>query len=537
MVTAFTTVARTQPRPGVSLRVLALLAGTVLWGTCCAVEAHLELPDPLIPDVQLQASVVVTDAQPDVQDVTLPVVPGVSWTITGRNSSVSSINGAVTRSYAATIALRVSRSTAITFPPITITLANGRTLATNAVTVSPHAANPALQGEAYAEARFEPARIVPGEETTLIYRVYLKQDRDRAIKEPGIALPSGSISLGNRRDSTGTSTGTGGESWSVQTFRWPLTIAQPGRVEVGGQQEFYRCRREGFPFDQLEVESTHELAIKPAILEVEALPLSGRPADFTGLFGPLSVSASLDRTRINADEGTVLAVQIRGRQIGLLKRPVFNPPNGLQAYAKADEPGASGDSGQPEGEREFRWDIVPSQPGTYAIPSFSVPYFDPATRRYERAESSTLALAVLPGHGRIIDTSATPAKPTGSGAATSTDLPPPLRGHAGVRASIPVTVTTTLGALMLGLFIGGVQRRALRGPRHPHRGRTLVRAVATQDAAAIASCAQALLPSLADPAKRAAAERLMEAAELTRFGGQPLPADLQSTARLLEDQP
>jgi hypothetical protein len=537
MVTTRSTVIRSPMRLSVGPRVLALLASAALIGSCCAVEAHLELPDPLIPDVELQASVVVTDAQPDVQDVTLPAVPGVSWTVTGRNSSVSSINGAVTRSYAATIALRVSRSTAITFPPITITLANGRTLATAAVTVAPHAANPALQGEAYAEARFEPERIVPGEQTMLVYRVYLKQDRDRAIKEPGIVLPIGSISLGDRRDSTGTSTGASGESWSVQTFRWPLTIARPGRIEVGGQQEFYRCRQEGFPFDQLTVESTHQLAIKPAILEVEALPLSGRPTDFTGLFGPLAVNASLDRMRINADEGTVLSVQIHGRQIGLLKRPVFTPPNGLQAYTKADEPGAAGDSGQSEGEREFRWDLVPSHAGTYAIPSFSVPYFDPATRRYERAESSALTLAVLPGHGRILDTAANPAKAAAALAAATTDLPPPLRGHTGVRASIPLTITTTLGALMLGLFIGGVQRTAARGPRRQHRGRTLVRAVAKQDAAAIASCAQALLPALADPDQRAAAEYMVRAAELARFGNQPLPADLAATARQLEDQP
>lgn len=288
---------------------------------------------------------------------------------------------------------------------------------------------------------------------------------------------------------------------------------------------------------ELEVESTHQLAVRPAVLEVEALPLSGRPADFTGLFGPLTVSASLERQRINADEGTVLAVQIRGRQIGLLKRPVFRPPNGLQAYVKEDEPAAEGGSGLPAGEREFRWDLVPSQAGTYAIPTFSVPYFDPATRRYERAESSILTLAVLPGHGRIPDTSATPATPAASAVAASTDLPPPLRGHAGVRASIPLTVSTTLGALMLGLFIGGMQRSAARGPRRPHRGRTLVRAVAEQDAAAIAACAQALLPSLTDPARRAAAARLLQAAELSRFGGEPLPADLPATARLLEDQP
>ena len=481
---------------------------------------------------------VVNDAQSDVQDIVLPIVPGVIWTITGRNSSVSSVNGAVTRSYTASIAMRITTSAAINFPPITISMANGHALTTPAVTATPQAANAALQGEAYAEARFEPARIVPGEQTTLVYRIYLKQDRERAIKEPGIAPPTGSISLGARRDTTGTTTDAAGESWSVQTYRWPLTFSQPGSIDVGGQQEFYRCRREGFPFDQLEVESTHQLAIKPAQLNVEALPLSGRPADFTGLFGPLSVSANLERTRIDSDEGTILDVHIHGRQIAMLKRPVFIPPNGLQAYAKDDAPGNADDSMQSDAnEREFRWDLVPSQSGTYTIPPFSVPYFDPTTRRYERAESSVMSLAVLPGHSRTLDISGNATRPAARTITALPDLPPPLRGHIGLRASLRITVTTSVCALLLGLFIGGIQRHTTRGPRRHHRGRELRQAVAQQDAPAIAHAVQSLLPSLADHEQRAAAERLLVAADLARFGGQPLPADIHGSARLLEDLP
>ena len=117
MVTAYPQSVRQHSRGIIALHVLAIFAATLVIGTCYALDAHLELPDPLIPGIQLQASVVVNDAQSDVQDIVLPIVPGVIWTITGRNSSVSSVNGAVTRSYTASIAMRITTSAAINFPP------------------------------------------------------------------------------------------------------------------------------------------------------------------------------------------------------------------------------------------------------------------------------------------------------------------------------------------------------------------------------------------------------------------------------------
>ena len=41
------------------------------------------------------------------------------------------------------------------------------------------------------------------------------------------------------------------------------------------------------------------------------------------------------------------------------------------------------------GERRFRWDLVPTQAGAYAIPPFSLPFFDPATHGYRRAASAS----------------------------------------------------------------------------------------------------------------------------------------------------
>ncbi len=61
--------------------------------------------------------------------------------------------------------------------------------------------------------------------------------------------------------------------------------------------------------------------------------------------------------------------------------------------------------------------------------------------------------------------------------------------------------------------------------------------MAAQDAELIWRAAQALLPDLHDPPARAAAERLLRAGELARFGGQPLAGGLDGDAQLLAGLP
>ncbi len=495
-------------------------------------EATLKLPDPLTPGAALEAELVVTDITQTVQDIQLPPVAGVSWRVNGTSSNVSILNGEVHRSYTANISLRITGTGAVVFPPITLRLSDGSTLSTAAVTGKLEAANTALVGEAYAEASFDPAHIAPGEPTTLVYRIFLKQDRDRAIKEPGLAPPSGTISLGEKQESSGTTSDAAGERWTVQTYRWPLTASQPGTIEARGQQEFYRCRRDFF--NRLVAQSTLQLAIRPASLTVEALPANGRPDDFSGLFGPLELSATIERARISAGEGTVLELSVRGGQVELVPRPAFTPPGGLQAYAKDEVPAkATG------GERRFRWDLVPTQPGSYAIAPFSLPYYDPAMHSYRRATSPALSLTVLPGRTRELAVSGGAVGGHGMSvpAPERLELPPPLRGQASSRPHDLLAWLALAAGLALGAGAGALQRLARRPPQPAHRGQTLMRAVQARDAEQVWRAAQALLPELQDQTLRAAAQRLLQAGELARFGGQALPAGLDDDARLLAGRP
>ena len=265
----------------------------MLAGGACAAEVTLDLPDPLIPEVVMTGELRVSEAASAVANITFPSIPGMTIDVPNEGGSVSEtiVNGkrTVSRGIPLQITARVLGTNRI--PPITVRLQDGTTLQTREMEVQVEHGNPNLSGEVYAEAQFTPATVVPGEPTKLVYRIYLIRGQ---VEQPGIEPPAGSISLGERQVTRGRSYDQQGRQWSVFTLTWPLTVATPGHYDVSGQQDYQIAVGDGF-FDTRVLRG--RVAIKPTTLIVAPLPSEGRPVDFTGLIGPLSLNAELDRPR------------------------------------------------------------------------------------------------------------------------------------------------------------------------------------------------------------------------------------------------
>ena len=501
-------------RPWIIIAVISwLVAGGI---TTQAADIRLELPDPLVAGVVQRATVVIENAEVRVDHLDLPPVANLEWEAQGRsNYQISITNGKRSTKESLPVVLRIQQTTALTIPAISVVFVDGSTMSTAAVTIQPQAADTSLSGEAVATVTFEPSTIVPGQPASLVYRLSLRQDRPRAIKEPSLTPPAGVLVLGERSETKGTTTDKEGREWQVQTWRWPVSAAQPGTFEARGQQEWFRCHHD--LFNQLVPESSHQLPIKPAVLTVTALPDAGRPADFTGLIGPLEASAAIERPRIAAGEGTIFTLTLKGPQVGLGKRPSLTLPPGVQAYAKDDDD-------KKAGERHFRWDLVPAKAGEIILPAFSFPYFDPLSQSYQRATSAAITMTVIPGRSRdlIISGEVTPKKIIAAPTVTVPSenlrtLPPPMRGDA--TASTPPKWTWPLltVALVFGALIGLGQRLSTRPKRGPHRGRALATALAAKDLDAMARCVFSLRPDL-DDAGRQAADALEQAIDRARFG-------------------
>jgi len=497
------------------------LLALLLVAVGCASEVTLDLPDPLIPGAVMQGAVRISDPPSDVQAVELPPVAGLEWRLSNNNARFS-VNEHGRQAVVVTVGfvMRASTRGQLVLPPVTVSLADGSTLASVARTVRVDDGDARLVGEAFAEATFDPPTIVPGQATKLVYRVFLRQGDRNGV---GLAPPEGAIALGEPSLIKGNTFDAQGRPWEVETVTWPLTHATPGTYTVRGQQE-YRTLVGRSVFNQRVVRN--QVAIPPASLTVEAMPLEGRPAGFSGLIGPLSLHAALDRERVSTGEGALLSLSVSGWQTGLVKRPTLQAA-GAQFYAKDDQ--------TTDGKRTFTWDVVPAAAGTVTIPAVSLPYFDPGSRSYRSADSQPLSLLVIPGRSRdlgLVGQSA-PVSTPGASAPPPATLPAPLRGGCSPRPPAWSAGAALAGGALCGLFLVAVQRLAGRR-RAAHRGRTL--RAAGQDPAALAAALQALQPALATPEQHAAAAALQAAIERTRFGGEALP-DITAWVRTLEVLP
>ncbi len=492
--------------------VTALILSVLALSQLAAVEAKLQLPDPLVTGVVLRGSISVENSAARIERIDLPAVAGLEWnTGRGSNYEVRLANGVRTTRESMPLVLRVQQVAELTIPAVTVVFDDGSTATTNAVTVKTQVADTSLSGEANASASFEPATIVPGEPAMLIYRLALRQDRVRAIKQPSLTPPAGLLVTGERSEAKTETVDAEGREWSVQTWSWPVTAAAPGTYDARGQQEWYRCRNDFF--NQLVIESTHQAPIRPATLTVTPLPDAGRPNDFDGLIGPLAASASIDRSRISTGEGAVFTVTLTGPQVGLGHRPTLMLPAGVQAYPKDDAEDKSG-------ERHFRWDVVPGNTGELTLPALTFPYFDPATRTYHRASTAPLTITVVAGRSRdlVVSGDTRPTRPlTPPPVEEKFVLPPPMRGAA---VSAPPLVGTWIvlsAALIGGGLFALVQRLATRPRRGPHRGKALAAAINAKDLDAMARALFALRPDL-DAAGRQTADALEHAIDQARFG-------------------
>ncbi len=495
----------------------------LLTACCCwSGEVHLDLPDPVIPGATMAATLRIVDPPANPTSVEFPTVAGITLALAGQTSQNTTISdGRRTTTINVGLSVLASQRGTFAVPPISVVLSDGSRMQSGETRLRAADGDARLTGDALAEAAFEPDHIVPGQPTSLVYRLYLRRGE---VSRLGVNPPEGSISLGERTMVESTAVDAQGRSWTLTTFTWPLTLATPGSYTVRGQQEYQFVIGDSF-FNQRAKRG--QVAVAPATLTVSELPTAGRPEGFTGLIGPLGARATLDRERVSAGEGALLSLAVTSRQTDLVKRPEFAIP-GVQAYAKTDQ--------SENGTRTFTWDLVPSAPGRITIPAFAFPFFDPGSQTYRNAQSDSLVLTVIPGRQRdlgIVGQTATPVQPTTPQPVAGPSLPEPLRGSAGRRPADGLAWMALLG----GLGLGGawtVASHLRRNRRGAHRGHSLRKA--GRDPLALERAVRALAGAELSAEQRQILQAVQQAVERHRFGGEALP-DLETQIRALEGVP
>ena len=135
-------------------------------------------------------------------------------------------------------------------------------------------------------------------------------------------------------------------------------------------------------------------------ITIQVDPLPQRPANFSGGVGQYTISASLDKTQVKANDPVKLRVVVNGAgNMKLLKQPVVKFPKDFDSYdAKVTDNTKLTTQGL-EGSIVYDFLAVPRHQGEFEIPAIEYVYFDTHANAYKTVKTESFKLSVAKGDG------------------------------------------------------------------------------------------------------------------------------------------
>jgi hypothetical protein len=136
------------------------------------------------------------------------------------------------------------------------------------------------------------------------------------------------------------------------------------------------------------------IASPPSDLKVLSLPTEGRPSDFTGAVGTFQAASDISPAHPAAGDPLTLRLRISGAgnfdrvdssMLSRLDHWKTYPPR--SSFKKSDAVGY-------KGEKVFEQPLITARNGAQKIPGLGFSYFNPNTKRYERAETQPLEVTL-----------------------------------------------------------------------------------------------------------------------------------------------
>jgi hypothetical protein len=207
----------------------------------------------------------------------------------------------------------------------------------------------------------------------------------------------------------------GGRRWqAVDTKRYILTPNKSGPLEIPMTQAVcsivVRNQRRGLlndPFFDMGMPSLFDetavvrMPVAPLTVEVQPLPVEGRPSSFQNAVGQFSFAASVDRDNMSADELLTLRLQIGGQGwLGAISQPELPPLDGWKEMGRQQKTEKLGESAGRGGVRVFEILLRPERTGTLTIPETTYAFFDPRQGRYIEQRAGPFSVVVSKGKER-----------------------------------------------------------------------------------------------------------------------------------------
>ncbi len=367
----------------------------------------------------------------------LPDLPDFQVYGGGRSSNFSFINGQVSSTLQFTYVMVPKRAGQFTLGPISIEY-KGKTYSTQPIQMTVTGAaqgftppgRPGSVQRSQPQARSRPQAGPPGDAaqkenkaifvTTTVDRrsVYVNEpviltfrwySRIPALSQPQYTAPDTSgfwaEDLPPQREYM---THIEGREYKVIEIRQVLFPTTSGKLTIGPAeltvhiQDFQRKIRD--PFSDsffrnfFSTGQRVNLQSKPITMQVQPVPATKRPRDFTGTVGKWSLSAGLDRTEAKVGEAVTLEVRIFGQgNVKSVGKPRLPPLTGFKVYETISSSEVQKKADTIQGVKIYRTLLRPEVTGTLSIPPITYSYFNPRRKKFEQVKVPSLHLKVLPG--------------------------------------------------------------------------------------------------------------------------------------------
>lgn len=224
-----------------------------------------------------------------------------------------------------------------------------------------------------------------------------------------------------------------GQTVQIQEIDVPLVAATTGarnigpamlRVQVPAERRRSTRRDDPFagsPFRALAEVSSETLTAPAVPARIRALPEQGRPADFSGLVGSFTLTATPSATAVKLGETVTVDITVQGNgTLAGLKLPPPPSDAGFRAYDDSPEVSAALVDSAFQATAHLKRALVPEREGRLTVAPITLTVFNPASGAYETLQTAPFEVNVLPGEsdaGQV--TSFAPSAPAGPGGVAS----------------------------------------------------------------------------------------------------------------------
>jgi len=185
-----------------------------------------------------------------------------------------------------------------------------------------------------------------------------------------------------------------GRHYEVHVFQRALFPLTAGRYEIPAARLNYSLPLSASFFSR---EESHQLKSEIVPLVVVDPPQTGRPANYSGAVGRLSLEARVDSGTAKVGDPLVLTVRVAGDgNVSFFPRPDVRVPWG-QLVPAEERVQLDSSATVVRGSKEFDWVITPARSGEVEVPPIRYPFFNPYTERYELAVTTPQRVSVAPG--------------------------------------------------------------------------------------------------------------------------------------------